>query len=256
MKKSGPRPSSCIFCGDGRLTDEDVFPKWMARMFEGPGNRRGLSVTGQAVTRRITSANLIVRRVVCGTCNSGWMSRLQTSAKPLLERMILGSSITVRTHAQLVIIAWATMTAMVMDFSPLPMPGPMYSQDERSRFYRDRQIPAGTTVWLGHRAALPDTEVLGWQIDGFLIALKGQPRPDIEGHNVFINTGVFGHLVLQLLVQRPDSGLPDISRITDDLWSDRTVHLDARPLETVSWPPRRPLEAGDMESFLERWARA
>ncbi len=259
MTVSRPRPAGCIFCGSRGLTDEDAIPKWIGRMFSAEGTRRAKTASGQWLTRQNIGTKLVVRRVVCGACNSGWMSKLQTHAKPLLEKMIVGSRIGIGPHEQRVIAAWATMTAMVVDFSELVMPGPIYSQRERTDFYRHHHIPVVTNVWLAHRQSLPEVAVVGWKIDGCTISNHPiEPGTPESRNNVYAITGIFGHLIVQLLSQRPDAGLPDLSRLSviHDAWGAKHVHLRLLPPElAVTWPPPLPLMEAEVDAFAERWAR-
>lgn len=234
-------------------------PKWLGRMFTRGGIRHHQPEMGRELIRRNTGVTLVVRNVVCQPCNNEWMSRLQSNAKPLLEQMILGNRILIGPEAQRIIAAWATMTAMVMDFAEPPDPGPIYDQDQRTRFYHDRLIPAISHVWLAHRAALPATEVVGWRVDGSRISTTPiDPTASDLRQNVYVSTGVFAHLVLQLLVQRPEPGVPNIARLwsIEDEWGMRHVRFRVSPPEVpVAWPPPFPLQESELEPFAERWTR-
>lgn len=260
MATSRQRPTRCIFCGRGDLTDEDAIPQWIGRMFSRGGTRRAQTMSGQELTRRNIGAQLVVRHVVCGQhCNSGWMSRLQTQAKPFLEPMILGHRIVIGPEAQRVLTAWATMTTMVLDFAEPPMSDPIYEQQQRTEFYRDRRIPAISNVWLAHRESLPTVAVVRWQIDACHVTT--QPiDPSTLGvpKNVYASTAVFGHLILQLLWQRPDGSTPDLARLwsVEDEWGVRHMRFRVFPLEVpIAWPPPLPLQEAEIEAFAERWAR-
>jgi hypothetical protein len=177
------------------------------------------------------------------------MSRLQDQAKPFMEQMIQGYRITIGHQAQKVLAAWATMTAMVLDFSEVPMPGPMFSQHQRTAFYRDHRIPSGIAVWLAQQEK--SDSAAGWWIDGVSIGLKSQPRPSIDGYNLYLNTAIFGHLVLQLLIQRYVPGIPpDLSRLpaANVAWRDKHVRLRMLPPQVaVTWPPPLPLQEAELE---------
>src|SRR4051794_11471516 len=75
-------PKTCVFCGSGgKLTGEHVFGDWLSRIglstesvlqAAGPLNR---SLRRMGVTRPFGWTV----RDVCGPCNNGWMSRLETT---------------------------------------------------------------------------------------------------------------------------------------------------------------------------------
>lgn len=228
-------------------------------MFSTGGTRRTLSVSGHPLIRQNIPLSLVVRRAVCRRCNNEWMSELQNQAKPILKRMILGERINIAWQAQRVIAAWATMTSMVLDFSKPVMPGPIYAQDERTEFYRDHRMPDGTNVWMAHRRFLPDLAVAGWQIHGCWVTTDPTEERTLGNrNNVYASTGIFAHLVLQLLSQRTGTEIPDLSRLSviHHDWRTKHLHLPIFPPEvSIAWPPPLPLKESEIKPFAERWAR-
>ena len=120
----------CIFCGEGRLTKEHVWPDWLRNYIRRSGvrtrhrsgdfiiqneriNSSNVGFGKQNRTGNVTSRKL---RVVCGDCNNGWMSRLQKAAKPLLVQLIEKKWCinTERDHE--IISNWITMFTMVAEF--------------------------------------------------------------------------------------------------------------------------------------------
>ena len=76
--------------------------------------------------------------------------------------------------------------------------------------------------------------------------------------NVYASTAVFGYLVLQLLVQRPDPSIPNLARLwsIEDEWGARHVRVRLLPPEvSIAWPPQLPLQEAEIDAFAERWAR-
>lgn len=53
---------------------------------------------------------------VCGPCNHGWMSELESRAQPLLTRIFNGSTTTLTPAHQLLLATWATKTAIVFRY--------------------------------------------------------------------------------------------------------------------------------------------
>lgn len=125
--------AACVFCRTpGKLTDEHVFPDWLRTIglslqpmghSAGPlnGMLRDLG-TSSPFNRRI--------RAVCGAWNGGWMSGLESLAKPALTSAILGSAHAIPASAQAAVASWTHKTAIV---------GALYSADAGGN--RRRGVP-------------------------------------------------------------------------------------------------------------------
>lgn len=112
----------CLFCGaigPAILTDEHIVPQWLLRhlglttdvqMFQGVAS----SETGElAAPPRVHGSFRFVEGRVCGTCNSGWMERLESAARPaLIELIDRKREISSLSSAESAIIGkWAAKTA-------------------------------------------------------------------------------------------------------------------------------------------------
>lgn len=82
---------ACLFCGAvGIFSDEHVIPQWLLKFLALPEDDQlyqgvASTETGTLVEPpRIHSTFSFVEGRVCGECNSGWMSRLEGAAKPIL----------------------------------------------------------------------------------------------------------------------------------------------------------------------------
>ena len=56
-------------------------------------------------------------RVVCGPCNNGWMSALESRAQSWLTSMIAGHTTTLTPAAQMDLAAWVAMKAFVVEYA-------------------------------------------------------------------------------------------------------------------------------------------
>src|SRR6266853_3297846 len=97
--KPGAQPQGkCIFCSKAGLTKEHLWPVWATPLL---GNSRAEKHTEQLFTTQNTvlirpprtkakPGNLRTKklRVVCGGCNSGWMSALENAVKPMLTALV------------------------------------------------------------------------------------------------------------------------------------------------------------------------
>ena len=100
-------PGICIFCGKGGMTKQHVWPDWLKLAVPRSFARHSQIYTHmdlQSVDRPLVSSPIVkskqgdpaVKKVrkVCKSCNSGWMSRLETAAKPVLTPIIRGKNAT------------------------------------------------------------------------------------------------------------------------------------------------------------------
>jgi hypothetical protein len=81
----------CVFCGSPNPTREHVLPDWLTEI--------GLDM--EPSTHHAGALNRLPRewsappyattvRMVCGDCNSGWLSHLEAEAKPIIAPLIRG----------------------------------------------------------------------------------------------------------------------------------------------------------------------
>jgi hypothetical protein len=155
-----PKPQGrCIFCTGTGLTKEHVFPDWLndvlprgkynkherLRSFDParPGNPVVLDATrihqGGPANRRV--------RVVCGSCNSGWMGNLQDRAKPVLVPLIRGESCAIGAAARNLIASWTAMTAMTAEL--MQQPSSILPRD-RDHLWREGEPPSNWQIWMGY----------------------------------------------------------------------------------------------------------
>src|SRR5260370_24266136 len=89
--------NSCLFCGangEGVLTKEHVIPQWLLKHLDLPADDQLFQGVASSVTEtlvespRIHSTFNFVQGHVCEECNTGWMSRLEGVAKPVLVPLI------------------------------------------------------------------------------------------------------------------------------------------------------------------------
>ncbi|MFE5797015.1 hypothetical protein ACFQ8C_31170 [Streptomyces sp. NPDC056503] len=107
----------CVFCGEKAGSREHVLPAWMARAapkaFTESSGERNLYTGGQMKVIPHKFATMTVK-CVCGTCNNGWMSRLEASVKPFLMQLTRGEQIALGPAEQTALATWSMKTAMMM----------------------------------------------------------------------------------------------------------------------------------------------
>ena len=165
--ESRRRPVGCIFCGAAELTKEHIFPRWLAAVLTP-------AVVGKNVTSERTQRSAhrkgrqewsagdvagFTARLVCASCNNGWMSDLETRVQPVLSTMIAGHPTTLAPAAQLDLAAWTAMKAFVVEFA-LAIGGDIVATAADRRGLMDARHPLGAVpVRLGavERDGIPNS---------------------------------------------------------------------------------------------------
>ena len=249
------KPSKkCIFCGNGKLTREHIWPDWAAQelpdwpkavqakyVVQGKYERQ----MGAPVLRKRQGGVKNIRiRVVCGPCNNGWMSRLEEGLKPLLLKLIRGEPTELSVEDLVDLTRWATLKAMVAEQDSHSEP--VYQTQERLAFFEHRTVPEGTRVWLfdcgvgvwashyvRRAAALASARVEGF-------------KPNVKNTHT-IALGI-GRLLIFLLYTHRDEAKFSFTM------SPRRSRI-AWPAESgASWPPERRLTIGEADDIAASMA--
>jgi hypothetical protein len=154
-------PGKCIFCGGSGLSKEHVWPLWARDLL--PRRIGGTHVKGEVTSVRGNphktaerklknfegNVTTIQLRRVCGRCNNGWMSKLETQAKPILSPLILGQPSILSADSQRVIATWIVMKFMITEFyNPEVIATP---QRNREFLMSNQQPPEGWQIWIAHK---------------------------------------------------------------------------------------------------------
>lgn len=108
----------CVFCRDESkvLTLEHIHPDWLSQYF-----KKGLvainEVAGDGISRSWNKAIFQDKaKIVCGDCNNRWMSDIENTTKPLLEKLIFTTDgMKLDAIAQAKVALWAQKTTLVMN---------------------------------------------------------------------------------------------------------------------------------------------
>lgn len=133
-------------------------------------------------------------RIVCRSCNHGWMSILQQRAKPYLIPLMRGDKIILDKHAQHILASWAAMAVMVAEhLAPDKVAVPQI--DRRYLWLTKLPPKAGWKIWIGnyrrgnwagywvHNSLPVGEEYVAYTVNGRV------PTPNTQ-----ITTFVVGHL--------------------------------------------------------------
>jgi hypothetical protein len=91
-------------------------------------------------------------KVVCKTCNNGWMASLEAQVMPVLRRLESGEPTVLGREDAVVLATWATKTAMMYQYNdPLTK---VCDDAQRASLRAELRPPPGVKVWLLRTAGL------------------------------------------------------------------------------------------------------
>jgi hypothetical protein len=178
-------------------------------------------------------------RVVCKSCNNGWMSQLQQRTKPYLLPLISGDVTAFDAKAQEILSAWVAIFVMVAEhFDRYKV---VSSQTERGSLWKNQKAPSNWKIWIG------DYQRKNWKahLARFCVAISsrkhhrirrmdnGLPRP---------NTQTVTFVVGRLYVH--------VASSATDIFED--WHLVRPDLLVQIWPVRRNIVAWPRTTMTDR----
>jgi hypothetical protein len=190
---------SCIFCdAPGPLTNEHVIPDWLQRYIGGSETStvRGahLSSIGTLLSERKGSGNTHKLGTVCGTCNNGWMSDLETAFSQLLPRLEADMSPKRFSVAERRTIAlWIVKTGIIVHYSSnyrIILPASV-----ARTLWQDKTVPTGIKVFGGK---VPSEKTIRWSQSNVGSALI--QRSDVEDYDWRQNTFVFALSIRDIFI--------------------------------------------------------
>lgn len=232
----------CPFCREHGSSEEDVFALWITEAVGGVGvfNFRGSHSRSKSGIRRFG----VTTRAVCRPCNTGWLSRLEDTVKPLLTPVIQGKPHVWQTgNEQLAVGTWIFKTALTLSRSSLKM---AEVPEEHFRYlWFHRRPPDSVRVSLGHY--LPnsaDDLMVGRSHSATIPAAELEAAgADCRGRNAYRYTFSIGNAIFQVYGYpgTKDQGIA-LSRgieIDEDRYLE-DVFREIWPLTIAphEWPPR------------------
>jgi len=171
---------------------------------------------------------------VCENCNNGWMSKIESEVKPVIESILGEQMKTVDAKSQAIVAVWAVKTAMVFEAF----------DSHRKRFYTNDQrrelivsaIPERTSVWIAKCVN---------QRNIYSAAKDLWTAPGQNEVHAYATTMAFGSLALQVVSIRPSTNLSRGTTITYNVsegpWDK--VLVQVWPLMSIpqQWPPSQGL---------------
>jgi hypothetical protein len=137
------RANICVFCGRAGGSDEHVFADWITDLLPGEGP---FTSGGDGRRTKQSSRLAIITRSVCRECNTGWMSRLEAKAQPLLTPPIQGQPVSWSAAEQETVAAWTLKTAIALDSSHEERYAPV---EHGHLLHQTGSVPTGVQVSVG-----------------------------------------------------------------------------------------------------------
>lgn len=244
----------CLFCQEkfdeatGRKrTREHIYGDWMRPHLEeviGPGTHTRTKSTFENLeadkrTYRGFPAQQAVQGV-CEACNSGWLSEIQTAARPtLLPLFTKPRKRVVGVDAQHALVAWAYRAALLVGVKAGEAAIP---ESDLHDFHRTREPPDSCEVVMVLSAHRGYT-----YLDQRLIRVQeaGRPRPTApNGFATLVCVGHVGFYVVRWDEVKPQTGL---SRLYGTYRrSVATIRPSNAP---ILWPPQVALDHHQLDSL-------
>lgn len=208
-----------------------------------PGKKRFIEKNkrGEIVRKWVSKELNWTAKVVCGTCNSTWMSDLDNDhAKPALADLIIGKSGVPISAARAPSIAlFCFKTAAIFDLIS-PNHSPFFRKGERYAFRSSLAIPSNISMWVAAFAPIGKGNVH----TGYL---EGSTSP-ANLFRMYVCTFGAEHFVFQLLAARTAQRFlptPGFEHLAVPFWP-RFV--------SFVWPRPHALRSSEhFESFSMRW---
>jgi hypothetical protein len=214
----------CVFCGAPADTAEHVWPAWARPLIEAREHTRihpyhRFVVQDDHEDEHDTwdqPANSMTAKVVCASCNNGWMSDLEGAAKPMLEPMLGDHGRLLHQGGQETLAAWALKTAMMVDQTNTPRRR-VIGPDEYRHLHENGRPSSRIRIWLASYTGRSYITLGGtWGID----ADKDASDPDRGQRDMWAATILMGAGVFQIfgthitpLLDDVDAGAPWVHRI-------------------------------------------
>jgi hypothetical protein len=235
----------CAFCPNPAtpLAQEHLWSAWIGRLF--PQQRLTWTIVDPenfGVTRGQMESFDLKIEAVCGDCNHGWMSTLETEIQPLLSGVIRdGESMGFSKRDRAKLAAFTFKNAVIANYLN-PAREPFFTRAARERFRLSKQIPPSVGAWF---SALVAPTLTGLNF-GYVLGLQtGDEYRVWDDLEIYVYTFAVGYLVLQLRAFRwanfVDRGR-DLPRSLPQkpFWDDCSITFwpnFGRAVDLVRWPP-------------------
>jgi hypothetical protein len=257
-------PGKCIFCGQaGSLTKQHIFPDrlkgliardadhhFSAPIIIVPGDNDSIFVHPQTPKKRNGSIGTRRPRIVCKSCNGGWMRIAEEAAFDVITPLILGDTSVLSQEALEKVALFSGIIFSMADTDHPPTSA--VSFEERNFVFRNRRLPQNWFVFMAR------TNSDYWRIRFYHIGAKAGPVGSSFGRarcNFHVCTIGMGALLLHAVSGPNDAWISDpkryaelhkIARVSPNADScdmaDIPILDESEILELANWLPMKNLE--------------
>jgi len=180
---------ACIFCEkEGDLSKEHLWPNWLSKMYLRKGDEKHTFGSRTYLNKEIVRDGVYERpghlfslknRVVCQTCNNGWMSKVENDTKPIILRMINGEKHKI-TNAELNLFSfWIAMKVVTAEFAEKKEALDVTPLTERQEMMNDRKMPSFFNLFIGVHSTGHNS---AWNRHSWTMSYSSKgPTPPLEG---------------------------------------------------------------------------
>ncbi len=249
---------ACIFCGITLTKDnrsrEHVVPAWLQTYLGIDDKQLQLGTANTSdntiLKRRIHSASRFKEGRLCETCNTGWMSKLETESMELLKSLIDGrfSPAELSNDQRASLARWATKTAFVLSHVALLQKTPNVAQMRWMARHKG-EVPPG--VWVVTQLGPPTSNFLHIQRNQWLHSHIGVRPSTTPPEGSFKIAFQFRYLML-LVAHWPDEIAQMIlsTGIHIPLWPQTEFYLCRYETEFQS------MDRSNPAALLDRFCRS
>lgn len=184
---------------------------------------RYLRVTKDGVKEHVAPALTEQVRVVCATCNNGWMNNLEEGVRSFLPALIRGGAVRLDNDDQHALAAWSLKTMLMYQHTHRPKDQTAIPAEDYATFFEERKPSKLMTAQIAFMNYPPDDSVP--LVDTLYQGYGGSDSPG----RGWIGTLKIGCMVMQILRLGPaDDGM-------------RVTPFPNRATTRSVWPPTRPV---------------
>ena len=250
-------PKKCIFCNTlGNISKEHFWSEWLASHIPQAAKSRHISGLlasegkqpqqlrsfserdGSVLTKKI--------RVVCKTCNNGWMSQLESAAKPTLIALINRSNLTFSSKDAQTLALWVSVKTIVGEYATENTA--LTILDDRHLVRTDNLIPEYFRIFVGYHSLEAQA---GYQRHSTTLSTNtlgpNPPLPKSITRNIQATCFLVGPLIFYVVAARIQgfniNALNPSNQLTR-LWPQTLANLDLNALT--------PINANDVATIANR----
>lgn len=249
----------CVFCGNKATTNEHLWgEKIIEKVFDKPARGAFTTVERHGRGQIFGGGDYSVENLhsytsdkprqtikICGTCNHGWMSDLESECGNLVVRMARGETVLIDGKAQFALARYAMKTAITHDAAYRSRNrGPVVPEEDIRLLVDDQHLSPRTSV---HLFAYDGPRATSYRGIPTTVRFGSPTAPEVPAFRV---TLLLTHLVFQVLGYTGTQQRPlEYTRKSSNF---RIQIFPPTSIGAVAWPPRYALGDATLEELALR----